>query len=284
MAFIKLMQGPELMHLIKTNKNAFILLTIIAARASRDGSSHLGLEIGEALIGDYTNHQMTYQEYRNAKRVLIRLQYIGSRATTKGTIAKLTSKAIFDLNLQEVGNQMANERQPNGNQEANGGQTVGNQKADTQPLTKNEEVRIKNEDLRIKATTAREPEKIEPWLEASNLIGLSKDLHHEMKALCSRRPNIDPCLVAHKVQGKYRNLPYGDKYVMFQKWFISEFEPKQPDPEPEYKLGMKRKGHYYTPHDFYCKITDELLTPEHPNHPNNVNEGHPNYIKPRSTD
>lgn len=98
------------------------------------------------------------------------------------------------------------------------------------------------------SSTAREvqkipvAEKLDPWIEASNIIGLTPDLHGEMQRVCMRRPNIDPVLVAHKVMAKHRNVPGNEKYLTFQNWFYREFEPEPLDPD---KQKEKEKGPYW---------------------------------------
>ena len=78
---------------------AFGLLALIAFRARwRSGFSTDGLEIGEALIGDYKNCGMTRREYRTRLARLLKWGLITARPTPKGTIAKLTSTAVFDIN------------------------------------------------------------------------------------------------------------------------------------------------------------------------------------------
>ncbi|MHC4292182.1 MAG: hypothetical protein ACYSTR_08220, partial [Planctomycetota bacterium] len=67
MSFIKMMKSRKTIELLKDH-NAFALLSQIALRAKRtnDFSVH-GLEIGEALIGDYKSIGLTERKYRTAK-------------------------------------------------------------------------------------------------------------------------------------------------------------------------------------------------------------------------
>ena len=79
---------------------AFGLLALIAFRARwHSGFSTDGLEIGEALIGDYKKCGMTRRQYRTRLARLVEWGLITVRPTHKGTIAKLTSNALFDINV-----------------------------------------------------------------------------------------------------------------------------------------------------------------------------------------
>lgn len=280
--FIQQSRSEEVDDLIRWYPNAFILLTVIARRLRLKDSASGGLKVGECFIGDWAAYGMSEQNYRTAKKHLCDLGLIDVKVTPRGTTAKLLNKRIylfnfFDPNAQLTDGVTPSQRQPNA-------QLTPDQRPANDKQRKNKEESIKEESTSSTAPEFQKipaPEKLEPWLEASNLIGLTTDLHSEIKSFCARRPMIDPVIVAHKVQARWRNAPPGEKYGVFQKWFISEFEPK---PEPVYKLGMKRKGKFHTPHDIYCKISGELLSPEHPDHCNNVDEGHPNYWKPRLSD
>lgn len=101
------MRNERTLQLATKYKNAFILLTIIAHRARRNDNSinEHNLELGEALIGDYATCGMSEQEYRTAKLQLTRFKIITTRATTKGTIAKLTDTSIYDINIDEANEQ-----------------------------------------------------------------------------------------------------------------------------------------------------------------------------------
>ncbi len=99
---------------------AFNLLAVIAQRAKwRESFNNLKLEPGEALIGDYKNYGMTRQQYRTCLIFLKSTNQITTRTTNKGTIAKLVSSAIFDINLEtsnhpnsQPTNQTATNEQP----------------------------------------------------------------------------------------------------------------------------------------------------------------------------
>jgi hypothetical protein len=98
MSFIKMVKSRKTNELIK-DRNAFALLAQIALRAKRtnDFSVH-GLEIGEALIGDYKSIGLTERKYRTAKAKLREWGFVTTKATNKGTIAKLINSEVFDIN------------------------------------------------------------------------------------------------------------------------------------------------------------------------------------------
>lgn len=97
--FIKQKRSKTTIELIKHHKE-FILLNIIAYRARRtDKFNPHGLEIGEALIGDYQNYGMSEQNYRTAKKNLKKWKFITCRPTPKGTIARLINSDVWDINI-----------------------------------------------------------------------------------------------------------------------------------------------------------------------------------------
>ena len=98
--FLKLNRSDETDDLLK-DKNAFMLLTQIALRARRFGSSIHELKIGEAMIGDHRNVGLTQREYRTAKGHLVKYGLATFRTTNRGTIAKILNTAIYDINIDE---------------------------------------------------------------------------------------------------------------------------------------------------------------------------------------
>jgi len=96
--FIKLQRSPETWELLK-DKNAYILLTVIALRARRtDEFNCHNLRSGEALLGDHQRYGMTPSEYRRAKQRLARWRLAVFTGTSRGTIAKLMGQGIYDIN------------------------------------------------------------------------------------------------------------------------------------------------------------------------------------------
>lgn len=121
--FIKLKRSPELEHLVLTRPSAYILLTLIAFRAKRTNERTFnGLEVGEALVGDYSKYLSTRRKYRTDVNILKEAQLITTRKSNRGTIAKLADSSIFDINTEEEDHQEDHQkttsRPPAGQQEA----------------------------------------------------------------------------------------------------------------------------------------------------------------------
>ncbi len=96
--FIKLQRSPETWELLQ-DKNAFILLTVIALRARRTDEFNLhNLQSGEALVGDHARYGLTEGEYRCAKQRLQQWGLASFAGTTRGTAAKLFDAKIYDIN------------------------------------------------------------------------------------------------------------------------------------------------------------------------------------------
>lgn len=101
--FIQLNRSAAFWDIIKGKKyhNTFILLTVIALRARRNDSFNTdGLRAGEALVGDYASYGLTEREYRTAKTNLEKWRFSTFKGTGKGTIAKICSSIIYNINLE----------------------------------------------------------------------------------------------------------------------------------------------------------------------------------------
>lgn len=132
--YIKLNRGLKTLELLKNNK-AFLLLTHIALRAKRTSEFNIyGLIVGEALLGDYKNYGMSRQEYRTALHNLKKWDFITTRTTNRGTIARIIDNSIYDIN--EETQQPA--RQPTANQQATTKQPSTNHQTTTNKNDKNE--------------------------------------------------------------------------------------------------------------------------------------------------
>ena len=119
--FIKFIPSEEAIYLLTQKGHAFRLLTIIATIARRYEGSPDGLKIGEAFIGGHENYDMSEQNYRTAKDILIRRQHleivetcrtrkkVTTGVTTVGTKVKLISSNVYDLNLS-LDNDRSNDR------------------------------------------------------------------------------------------------------------------------------------------------------------------------------
>lgn len=137
-SFIKLNRSETTDWLMKNHPNAFLLLTQISLRARRYNGHIDGKTIGEAEIGDYWNAGIeSEQKYRTAKEVLVKIKIIeishtkrmknnlrqrpksdqnvqnvknmATKTTTKsytnGTIVKILSSSVYDINFVENKNE-----------------------------------------------------------------------------------------------------------------------------------------------------------------------------------
>lgn len=110
--YIQLFRSPETYNLLEEDPKAYLLLSQIALRAKRtDGFSAKNLEIGEAFIGDHEKIGLTQGEYRGAKKRLEKYGFASFRPTNKGTIAKLISSSIFDINEETKAGKKPNKQQ-----------------------------------------------------------------------------------------------------------------------------------------------------------------------------
>ena len=103
MSFIKCHRNEVLVsELLKKNINAFVLLYFVATRAWRGPAlSPRGLEVRQALLGDFSTKGMTHSKYRTAINWLVKCGYIAIKTTNKGTVATLINTDIFDPNIEE---------------------------------------------------------------------------------------------------------------------------------------------------------------------------------------
>ncbi len=132
--FIKFIPSEEAMWLLKNRGHAFRLLTIIAESTCRYEGHMDTLHVGESFIGGFENYDMTEQNYRTAKKILVERGHIeiietnrkfqekkggvttskrkpnGSLTTsltTSGTKVRLLNSMVWDLNLKG-GNDLPN--------------------------------------------------------------------------------------------------------------------------------------------------------------------------------
>lgn len=98
--FVKLMRTPDVQELIKY-PYAFTLLALIALRARRRDCRITGLRAGEAMLGDYKSVGLTEQKYRTALKRLRKSGIILTKATNKGTIARIMDVSIWDINSED---------------------------------------------------------------------------------------------------------------------------------------------------------------------------------------
>src|SRR5690242_11646885 len=97
--WIKFQRSPYSDQLLR-DPFAFALLSLIAIRAWRggDGINAYDLAPGEALVGDSEYYGMTRRQYRTRLDRLREWKLITYRTTRKGTIARLISTSVFDIN------------------------------------------------------------------------------------------------------------------------------------------------------------------------------------------
>lgn len=111
--FIKFIPSEESEWLLENQPNAYLLLNLIAIRARRISGNPDGLEIGEALIGDFNKCGLkTRGQYRHALSILETRAHIKisencrtrkkatTGTTTIGTKVKLLRSDVWDLNLK----------------------------------------------------------------------------------------------------------------------------------------------------------------------------------------
>lgn len=108
--WFKAMRGEFALELIRRNRNAYILATVIAHRARwREGFNADGLALGEAMLGDCDAMGMSEQEYRTAKAQLKRWGFATFKPTNKGTLGKLIDTRLFSV-LPDESNEQSNRR------------------------------------------------------------------------------------------------------------------------------------------------------------------------------
>lgn len=137
--FVKLLRGADAEKMLAEHPNCFLVLTLIALRARREVPSYnpYGLQKGEALVGDFAAAGLERQPFRTALSNLQKWGFITTRATTKGTIAKLSKSAFYDIN-SEAPNQQDN--QPSTSE------PTSDQPAANQQLTTNKNVKKDNKE------------------------------------------------------------------------------------------------------------------------------------------
>ena len=140
--FIMFNRSPEAMEILR-QPHAFALLALIAQRARwRSVLSADNLEIGEAMLGDFRNCGMSRAVYRNSLKKLIKWRQITTRTTNKGTIAKLVSPLVFDINQNETG-QLENHQEDH--QKTNEKPSENHQQTNGEPLTNKDNKERKRE-------------------------------------------------------------------------------------------------------------------------------------------
>jgi hypothetical protein len=118
--------------LLERYPNAFLLLTQISLRAwwKKDEKSPVGLEYGQAFIGDYRSIGLTEKGYRVAKQRLAKGGLATFKGANKGTIATLIDSRVYSLSKELEGGPRADNRAGKGR--AKGGEGATNSHTHTQ--------------------------------------------------------------------------------------------------------------------------------------------------------
>lgn len=124
--WFKATRSEEALELIRANPLALVLAYVIATRARwRDGFNRYGLELGEAMLGDFESYGMTEQQYRTAKEQLAKWKFAAFRATNKGSIGKLTDTRLFSI--LATGSNEQNDKQVTDSQRTGNGRVTTNE-------------------------------------------------------------------------------------------------------------------------------------------------------------
>lgn len=139
--FVKFIEhSPEFYALVNQRPTAFALLAVIVDRARKVPLTIKdGIEVGEALIGNYEEYGATEQTYKTDKHYLKKFGIATFKSTSKGTIAKLVNSSIFDIsrNLstdKSTGGQQTTNEQPTTKQEVRSKKEEASQ---AKPMEKN---------------------------------------------------------------------------------------------------------------------------------------------------
>ena len=142
--FIKLNRNCGLEELIEARPTAYILLSLIAYRAKRTSRfSSLNLKTNQALLGDWRLYASSEQVYRDDKTFLERHKLATFTGTSKGTIATLLNKEVFDINREEM-NEQVNEQKTTEERTKNEQKTT-NKECKNERMEKNEKKSNSNE-------------------------------------------------------------------------------------------------------------------------------------------
>lgn len=186
-------------------------LEIIAKRAWRGpGVNRHGCSAGEAFIGDFGALNLTEKKYRIIKKTLQKFGLVTYRATSRGTIAKLVSTEIHDINLDDDitdravrGGQGADKGRAEGGQgastgadagRAEGGQGATNKNLRSEELKNSQEIKEINNSaegagVSVSSPSAGEPGALpeveeKPQTPSQKAIELSRELPLFVKRVC----------------------------------------------------------------------------------------------------
>lgn len=187
--FIKLFREKAI-ELLTSDPKAFLLLSCIALRARRTDANYSELKANQAFIGDNENAGLSKQEYRNAKKRLARYNLAVFKPTNKGTIATLSSAAVYDINAEET----SSEQPSNSPKENRSNQPPKNpskaiqeptnihQKTLNEPLTRKEECKkaiMKENPPPHLSHSFKEPKALEDWKRMMISLGWTEQEFNE---------------------------------------------------------------------------------------------------------
>lgn len=172
--WFKIQRSDETMELLKVKPNAFLLLTLIAARARwKDKFDAHDLNVDEAYIGrpDHKQCGLSAQEYRTALTFLVKHRFITIRPTNKGTIARLVDTRVFDVSPTPDNHQS--------NQRATSKQPAANHQITTNEERRKEKKGVNIERLGSVELKAGSKRTIELMAECKEVLGMKEmELHH----------------------------------------------------------------------------------------------------------
>jgi hypothetical protein len=153
--FIKWMMTEQSLEVLK-HPETFALLGLIARRAVRPGVINvLGLNDGEAFVGDFKEFGMTESTYRTTKKRLAESGLATFRSTNRGTIASLCSSIVFDISRERVDGQ-------------NTGGMRTDQQANDVPTATNKKNRRIEIDIPVEFPSLDVKEFLDAWVEFLN--------------------------------------------------------------------------------------------------------------------
>ncbi len=175
--FLKFILSDEALWLMDHKPNAFRLLTHIARTARRIPGYPDGLSIGQCHLQHWEKYNLTQQEYRTAKQILVKRQHIKilktkrtpkksttesttdstTEITTASTLVQLCSSTIWDINPKTYNDSNGDRVNQTINDSVTTEQRLNNDKQEGRRVNKKEEE--KKEDY---ARTAPRPRIVSP--------------------------------------------------------------------------------------------------------------------------
>ena len=256
--YIKLNRSDEAKNLFKRPMESHLLF-IIALRISRKDNPVEGLKAGEAKIGDYKSFGMSQQNYRTAKKNLVKWGYITIKSTTKGTIARLCNSDTYDLNIITDNNQPNEQSNQQGNEQVTNASRTGNEQ-----VTTNKKERIK-EDKNEKELLPYEKEFFTICEQFKKITGKSlrigntaskiekSDKYKIIKARLSAGADFEEMIKVIELKNKqWKDDKRQSKYIQFSTLFaasnyekyLDELDNQETQPQPETSQSISITDHY----------------------------------------